>query len=170
MRKFIAWGLLLATLLYLVGNGLSLEVMLPETYVRQMNKTESVIADSIERETGIKVNVVLLSDSDLVPRGISYSSFFVFSKEINGELYFYTIDSDPVKVIGREKIALMAGGDACHHDNAWLLTHILTKFQKTDIVISHEQPALRDDHIAARNAMLPPVFSPTIPTPPPEPG
>lgn len=65
-----------------------------------MDGQEKRIAEKILAETGFDLHIEIQSDGQIKAlQGLGYSSPFIFSEEIEGQLSYYTLNESPVKAL-----------------------------------------------------------------------
>lgn len=65
-----------------------------------MNGQEKSISEKILAETGFDLHIEIQGDDQIKAlQGLGYSSPFIFSEEIEGQLSYYTLNESPVKAL-----------------------------------------------------------------------
>lgn len=96
----MAWLLLLSLCFQRIISFVGQEVVYAVELEERMDGTERLITEKIKQKIGIDTHIDIHDENELellLKRG--YSAPFIFSEEINGHLYYYTIDNTPVKVV-----------------------------------------------------------------------
>lgn len=145
-----------------------MKIISHEIFERQMNQTELAIAQILETETGIRAHIVLLPNPNSLPKGISYSSYFVFSQEIGEETFYYRIESDPLNVVNQSSVAFNGQNREMTKDHQALVRPVFSKFRPSEELV--HRPFMTGGIIPELlvDASLHVSFSPSVPTPPPE--
>lgn len=169
MKNVAAWLLLIAISLHLIGSYVCMKIMYPVTYERPMSHAERAIATLLEEETGIRANIVLLSQNQVLPEDIGYNSnYFIFSREMEGKTVFYRIDPDPVKVIQQQSLIYTWHKGQFNTDNRALLSLIFSKFRPGETPMQRVHDAQPANPALLAPASLHESFTPAVPSPPPE--
>lgn len=103
MRVPSAWFLLFISTAHWLGCHLLFEVNYLIEVQHQMSQTEQLIADELKLESGLEGTIKVLDENEIIKRGNFYNDF-VFSKEIDKTVVYFTIDYPP-KTVTYEKVA-----------------------------------------------------------------
>lgn len=65
-----------------------------------MDQQEQVIADKIKSETGFDTHIRIHDDEEIAfQQKLGYLTPFLFSEEIDGQTYFYTVENSPLTTV-----------------------------------------------------------------------
>jgi hypothetical protein len=170
-ERIFAWALLLLLcvqrILGLVSNELvySIEVM------SDMNDVESLIAERLERETGTDVEVRVRDREEVESLQIlGYSAPFVFSEEVDGDLWYYTIENKLPQLIEYTYKETRSSAPANLPDsNRLSKEEVLTKFFCWESVFTVHHPTTVNISGSTVPQLLDDPFL-SIPSPPPRPA
>lgn len=94
MNVFFAWLLIIISSFHLVGGHICLEVSYFIQSGKSMSEAEQLIARDLKEQTGLNASVNILSQREILPRGLIYSDFFAFSQNVGDETIYYTVSAD----------------------------------------------------------------------------
>lgn len=104
MIRFYAWFLLLITCLQWVAGTICVEIMQSAVVEVPMDPLEKKLSEALKKEWGHQTYVNKVEKADLDIEQVGYSNFFLFSKELDGETHYYTVDQDRFVDVQLEKV------------------------------------------------------------------
>lgn len=104
-RFYFAWFLLLALCLQRIIGLVGSEIVYAIEVERNMNKVEEAIAEKIKNETGFDLFIANKDKNQMEQlENLGYSAPFIFSENIDSQLYYYTVDISNVTTFSFSKV------------------------------------------------------------------
>ncbi len=128
MKIAYAWLLLVLVLSNWVGGFFFFEISYLVEVQHEMNAAEQTIAESVQRETGVKSIVKVLDDEQVIPKGNVYGDF-AFSAQVNGETVYYTLLDEATDVQQVHQQAEMP--TSSNDEHSLLLKSLFAEFEIT---------------------------------------
>ena len=167
MKPFFSWLLVLFISLHCIGGYFCFQINYSVEIEREMDKVESKIAEALQDEMGTDVHVEIIYKDDFNLESFGYSGHFIFSKEMEGETYYYKINSSPLEIVNQQYTVYQHSHSEGNTDKGISFQRFFSKF-----TFEYFTPS-----IAAKCRKLPgnnfaysgfhDIFQPSIPTPPP---
>ena len=99
MRTLFAWALLSCICSQWVVGAYYLKSEYAVRVSHQMTAAEAAIGAAVAEELGLEVKVRLLDAAEVARRALGYNGFFAFSREVDGQTVYYTLERDSVEVV-----------------------------------------------------------------------
>ncbi|MCB0629275.1 MAG: hypothetical protein R2824_26290 [Saprospiraceae bacterium] len=98
--RIFAWVLLLILCLQRVLGLVSSELVYTVEVISGMSDIETTIAQKLQQETGTEVQIKIRDRNEVENLQIlGYSAPFVFSEDVDGTIWYYTVENKPSDVI-----------------------------------------------------------------------
>lgn len=166
MRAPLAWLLIVILSTHWMGGYLCFQLEYLVEVKNSMSSVEKMISEVLAEEMGAGIHVDIVDEQQLENANFGYSGRFIFSEEINGQVYHFEIISDPVDLSYQKQSysqSQQPGGD---HDKAIAFEWRFSKFTLQDLAfpssvgeVGNRNYYHQDNH---------PISSPSVPTPPPK--
>lgn len=169
MKPVFAWLFVMTLTFQWVAGRMSICLIRQVAVETHMDVRENNLSVLIQHETGIQAHIRILSKDQLEHTHIGYSDVFIFSREIDGETVYYTIDRDPVRIV-EQTFTLKTKGDpgSGQEESSLLSERYFSDFifpAPANVMFADLSPQPARNFLSSRMANL---FSPPIYLPPPE--
>lgn len=166
MRPLQSWLLIAILSAHWMGGYLCFHMEYAVEVKDSMSELEKRIAAVLEEEMGAGIHVDIVDKALIETNNFGYSGRFIFSEEINGQIYYFEIISDPVEISYQKHFYSKSHQSKENKQKGISFEWRFSKFTLQDRV-----PLVPTKEVATRNyfyADSDPIFQPSIPSPPPK--
>jgi len=166
MKVIAPWLLIFIITFQWMAGQFVLKTVYSVEVAHQMDEREALLAEQLHQTNGLRTAIRILDEDEFNPNSIGYSNQFIFSEEIDGEKVWFTLVTDTVKVVAEQQVSNNTDKDTDHKQA--LLERLFAKYTVAPLpglIKEHTLLSAPQQFFIHQQAGL---FSPAIPTPPPQ--
>jgi hypothetical protein len=166
MRPLFAWLLLFTIVFQQMVGKVYVQIIYSVEIESKMTEKETQIAEALKERSGIDAHVTSNSEDHLMQR-MGYGAPFIFSEEINGETYCFTVEREPVMVTHHVEITPPLENNERFPTSRILLAKMFSDFcfDDSNLFFVTSPPAYAVVVFAISDMIM--NFHPPVPAPPP---